>query len=131
MDWMNTPEKYIEWCNPYMPTLGGYTCDERTMWTKTCTNEQYYSDIDGCSWIRTDLEHVIAVDLQYKGAGIQLISPSRSPREYWQSDDYESTVGGSTKLIRRRIQMMVDEGWITAEINSDGKVIVYLSDKRI
>lgn len=53
--------------------------------------------------------------------------------EFWQSDDYLSVVGGNqTRRIKRRIQMKLDDGWLTLEVwVSNGDHKIYLSPKRI
>ena len=52
--------------------------------------------------------------------------------EFWQSDDYEAVVGGPTERVRRRIQMKVDDGWLTLEVEEKtGEHRVYLAKRRI
>jgi hypothetical protein len=59
------------------------------------------------SWRNGRLDNMVGVEITEDWGYMNIFS--FKPQEYWQSDDYESTlVNGSTILTRRRIQMKLN-----------------------
>jgi len=74
------------------------------------SDEEVYSG--RASWRKSPSQGLVAVDLVVNGEVKSLIGIG----EYWQSDMFESTFPGDSRLIKRRIQHRLESGkWFTLE----------------
>jgi len=81
------------------------------------------------SWTRSSFQGIISVDLVVDG----LIHTLTGPGEFWQSDGYESVFPGGSKLVKRRIQKLIEnDKWLTIEYNhKTGKWSRYMSEGKL
>ena len=81
------------------------------------------------SWRKSPSQGIISVSLTVNG----LTNTLEGPGEFWQSDGYESVFPGGSKLIKRRIQKLVEDNkWLTVEYNHRTSVwSQYISEGRI
>lgn len=69
------------------------------------------------SWTRTPLANMVAVHLCHGNKVYSLRYPDKGITDFWQSDDYEASVGGQSVMVRRRVQMLVGADWFTVEVD--------------
>jgi hypothetical protein len=83
------------------------------------------------SWSKTDLDKITGAVIWFAETSVRLDVPDGEHGDFWQSDDFECLVG-STKptMVRRRLQVRVDNGWFAAEISHDGSVEFQLYETR-
>lgn len=122
-------DKYRGYC-----TIGVFHTDSiRSYWRKVrCSAPTEIEEGEDRTWTGTDLTDIQAVYLFHNGYTYGIETPDSSPGEFWQSDDYEAVVGEQPVLIRRRIQLKVEESWLTLEVEDErDQYKIYLADRRI
>jgi hypothetical protein len=83
------------------------------------------------TWSRSRLDGLGRVDLFFHGARATI----EADGEYWHSDDYvvmlNSSGAARPEKIYRRLQLKLDDKWLTVVIDPSGGFMVTLEDGKI